>query len=132
MQGGIYVIETAMMYRNGKATTLGCDAMISCVQRLYRSVVRLAGDRSGNLAVMFALALIPAAGAVGVAVDYSKASQLRTRMQDVLDAAVLAGLKESSSTLQISKASSYFQSQTSNNWGAAPLRRVSQSTSAAS
>ena len=78
---------------------------------------------------MFALALLPMAGAVGVAVDYSKASQLRTRMQEVIDAAILAGAKESTSSLQIAKASAYFQSQMSNSWGAAPTASFSVDSS---
>ena len=54
-----------------------------------------------------------------------KASQLRTRMQQALDAAALAGVAESSSSLKISKATSHFQSQISNDWGTTPTASFS-------
>lgn len=44
-----------------------------------------------NVAVIFALALVPMTTLVGAAVDYSKASQARTSLQAALDAAALAG-----------------------------------------
>jgi Flp pilus assembly protein TadG len=53
-------------------------------------------DGRGNVAVMFAVALIPVAGAVGVALDYSYAAQLRTKMQAALDAAALTVSQEAS------------------------------------
>jgi Flp pilus assembly protein TadG len=82
-------------------------------------------DASGGTAVMFALAIIPMVGAVGVAVDFAKATQLRSRMQSALDSAVLAGVKESTSALKISKAAAFFASQTANDWGAAPTATFS-------
>jgi len=47
-------------------------------------------DRRGNIAILFGLCLIPLAGAMGVALDYSFASQARTRMQAALDITGLA------------------------------------------
>ena len=44
----------------------------------------------GNVAIMFALAAIPLAGAVGAAVDYSRIADIRTELADALDAALLA------------------------------------------
>jgi hypothetical protein len=44
----------------------------------------------GQVAVMFAIAILPLAGAVGAAVDYSRGNQVRTSLQKALDAAVLA------------------------------------------
>jgi hypothetical protein len=43
----------------------------------------------GNVAIIFALALIPLVGAVGAAIDYSRAATARTAMQTALDAAAL-------------------------------------------
>jgi Flp pilus assembly protein TadG len=47
-------------------------------------------DRRGNVAVVFALALVPVVGAAGVALDYNRASSDRARLGDALDAGVLA------------------------------------------
>ena len=53
-------------------------------------VARFAASRRGNVAVIFAIALIPVIAAMGVAVDYTRAAQTSTEMQDALDAASLA------------------------------------------
>jgi Flp pilus assembly protein TadG len=47
-------------------------------------------DRRGNVAMMFAFALIPLVGSVGMALDYSRFAEARTRLADAVDAAVLA------------------------------------------
>ncbi len=56
-----------------------------------RSLVsRFAASRKGNVAVIFAIACVPVIAAMGVAVDYTRAAQTSTEMQDALDAASLA------------------------------------------
>ena len=47
-------------------------------------------DRKGNIAVLFALAIVPVIGGIGAAVDYSMASAYRTDMQKALDSTALA------------------------------------------
>lgn len=47
-------------------------------------------DRSGNVAVIFALAAIPIFGVMGAAIDYSLASSYRADIQKALDATALA------------------------------------------
>jgi Flp pilus assembly protein TadG len=47
-------------------------------------------DQRGNVAVMFALSLVPLVGMAGAAIDYSRVSQVHTKLADALDAAVLA------------------------------------------
>lgn len=47
-------------------------------------------DRRGNVAITFALAIIPVFGAMGVAVDYSMANSARSKMQAALDATGIA------------------------------------------
>jgi len=47
-------------------------------------------DHRGNVAIMFALAVVPVVGALGAALDYSLANSYRTDMQKALDAAALA------------------------------------------
>ena len=44
------------------------------------------------IAVLFALTLIPVLGMTGSALDYSRAVQIRTKLQSAADAAALAGL----------------------------------------
>jgi Flp pilus assembly protein TadG len=63
--------------------------------------------REGNLAVIFALAALPVIGAIGAAVDFSKASDVRSQMQNSLDAAVLAGVTQASAN-QVATASNVF------------------------
>ena len=48
-------------------------------------------DRSGATAVTFALMLVPLLGMTGLAVDYTRASSDRSRLQGVADSAALAG-----------------------------------------
>jgi Flp pilus assembly protein TadG len=51
--------------------------------------------QGGNIGVIFALALIPVLMLVGAAIDYSRASAIRTQLQAAMDAAVLAGAAQS-------------------------------------
>src|SRR6185503_271553 len=62
--------------------------------RSFRAARAFRGDSRGNVAITFALALIPVFGAVGVAVDYSRANAARTAMQAALDATALMVSKE--------------------------------------
>lgn len=94
--------------------------MAGFFQRAGRALLGFTADASANVTVTFALALLPTAGAVGIGIDYAKAAQLRSRMQEILDASVLAGVKEAGSTQQVAKATAYFQSQAANDWGSTP------------
>ncbi len=47
-------------------------------------------DRKGNMAIVFALTLVPVTGAAGVAIDYSLANANRSSMQKSADATALA------------------------------------------
>lgn len=51
-------------------------------------------DRSGNVAMIFALASVPMVGLIGAAVDYSRASSDRSALQVAVDAAALAGARQ--------------------------------------
>jgi Flp pilus assembly protein TadG len=55
-------------------------------QRIFR---RFRSDERGNIALLFGLSLVPMAGAAGVAVDYSTASNMRTALQTEVDATAL-------------------------------------------
>jgi Flp pilus assembly protein TadG len=52
----------------------------------------LVHDRRGNFAMAFAAMIIPMLGAVGLAVDYSRATSTQSYVQDATDAAVLAAV----------------------------------------
>src|ERR1700676_4661868 len=52
---------------------------------------RFRRDTTGNIAVSFAIALLPILGFVGAAIDYTIMNKQRTRIQAALDEAILAG-----------------------------------------
>ncbi|OKO75197.1 pilus assembly protein TadG [Bradyrhizobium sp. NAS80.1] len=83
------------------------------VRRIGRQLARFAAAEQGNIAVIFAIALVPVLGFVGAAVDYSRAVKARTSMQAALDSTALMLSKDLSSgtitTSQLStKAQAYF------------------------
>ena len=55
-----------------------------------RTARRTIGDKAGSTAVMFAVALVPMAMAIGAAVDYGSALQMRTLLTSSLDSATLS------------------------------------------
>ena len=57
---------------------------------------RFRHDRRANIAVIFAIAVLPILTAVGAAVDYSLAVQLRTKLQSAADAASVASISAKS------------------------------------
>jgi Flp pilus assembly protein TadG len=70
---------------------------VSVFKSLSRKAVRHTG---GSVAPMFAIAIVPLFGMVGAAVDYSRANDVRTAMQQALDAALLAGAHDGSTNWQ--------------------------------
>jgi Flp pilus assembly protein TadG len=74
-------------------------------------LARFLKDCKGGVAPILALALIPLVGAVGAAVDYSRASSVRTSMQAALDSTALMLSKDAQSLTgaQLTqKANTYF------------------------
>jgi Flp pilus assembly protein TadG len=64
----------------------------------FRSLFgRFRDSEEGNLAVIFALAIIPLLGFVGAAVDYSRGGASKVSLQNALDSAVLAGATDQTS-----------------------------------
>lgn len=83
------------------------------VRRIGRQLARFAAAEQGNIAVIFAIALVPVLSFIGAAIDYSRAVQARTSMQAALDSTALMLSKDLSSgtitTSQLStKAQQYF------------------------
>jgi Flp pilus assembly protein TadG len=63
---------------------------IASISRHLRSAAsRFAGANEGNLAVIFAFALVPILTFVGAAIDYSRANSARSSMQAALDSMAL-------------------------------------------
>jgi Flp pilus assembly protein TadG len=69
--------------------------------------------RRGNVAIIAALAAIPLIGAVGLAVDYTRALQFKTSLQGACDSAALAGasLLSSSTGSASTMATDYIKSE---------------------
>jgi hypothetical protein len=99
----------------------GMGIILSGLKSAARRWNRFSSNRSGNIAVYFALAALPLLAVVGVVVDYSMASDLRSRMQSALDAAVLAGVRQATEVEEVEYAKTFFQSQLPGNWGDAPV-----------
>ncbi len=87
------------------------------LRRSRARVRQLWRDNRGNVAITFGLALIPLAGAVGAAVDYSRANAARTSLQGALDATALLLSREATSLTQAQlaqKAQTYVQANFNN------------------
>ena len=80
-------------------------------QQIKELAYRFAGDRRGNIAIVFALSVVPMVGFVGAAVDYSHANSVKVAVQAALDATALVLAKSAGTQTQSqmqSQASSFF------------------------
>jgi len=87
--------------------------IVSFARHIAGSARRFAGAKDGNIAVIFAIALLPILAFIGAAIDYSRANKARSSMQSALDSAALMLSKDlSAGTIQTSdiptKAQNYF------------------------
>ncbi len=83
----------------------------TAVLRLRRTARAFVRARRGNVAITFALALIPLLLSVGAAIDYSRANDMKADMQAALDSTALMVAKTAStqtSSQIASAAKSYF------------------------
>jgi uncharacterized protein YegL/Flp pilus assembly protein TadG len=62
--------------------------------RLKSELRSLLGDRSANIAFTFALIITPLLVAVGCSLDYVRSMNIRTKLQNDLDAALIAAVKD--------------------------------------
>lgn len=112
--GAIYQAFNGVVRNRAKPRISGIVMVRSpLVSLIGRQLARFAAAEQGNIAVIFAIALVPVLSFIGGAVDYSRAVQARTSMQAALDSAALMLAKDVSSgtitTSQIStKAQAYF------------------------
>ena len=88
-------------------------SVITMARRLLDTAGKFQRDDRGNIAVIFAVALVPLLGFVGAAVDYSRAVAARTKMQAALDATALMAAKDApilSASALTTRATGYFNS----------------------
>jgi len=89
----------------------------SRLRRFTRACIRFRREQSGNVAMIFALALIPIVGFVGAAVDYGRATMTRVQLQTALDSTALMVAKNAATMTDdelTSTAHSYFLAQFNN------------------
>jgi Flp pilus assembly protein TadG len=81
----------------------------------FPSPIRFLADRRGNVAMMYALMLPTLMFGVGLAIDYTHAMQVQTKLESAADAAVLAALTPSmmqqSNTVAQTAATNLFNAQ---------------------
>jgi Flp pilus assembly protein TadG len=66
------------------------------MRNLFSLIGRFRRDRRGNIAVIFAIALLPVLTAIGCAVDYSLATRTRAKLLSAADAASVASVSQKS------------------------------------
>lgn len=71
----------------------------SIIRRFSGAAYRFVGADQGNIAVIFAIALVPLISFMGAAIDYSRANRARSSMQSALDSTALMVSKDLSSGL---------------------------------
>jgi len=66
------------------------------MRALLQAIRGFGTDRRGNIAVIFALALLPVMAAIGCVIDYSMASRIKAKLQSAADAASVAAIAQKS------------------------------------
>lgn len=61
-----------------------------------RHLDRFRHAHRGNVGILFALTLVPVLSAIGCAIDYSRAAQIRSKLQSAIDAASVGSVAKSS------------------------------------
>ena len=72
-------------------------ALQIAISRLRRAVRRFAAARRANVAIIFAITLIPILTFVGASVDYSRANALKADLQAALNSTALMVSKNAAS-----------------------------------
>lgn len=63
--------------------------MMHSWRKWCRSLAAFGAARSGNVAITFALATLPIIGGVGAAIDYSRANNVKVKLQSAIDSTAL-------------------------------------------
>jgi Flp pilus assembly protein TadG len=69
---------------------------LGIIHRIGRLVSRLKRDTNANVAVIFAIALVPIITGTGCAIDYSMATRIRAKLQGAADSASVAAISVNS------------------------------------
>jgi Flp pilus assembly protein TadG len=69
------------------------------LNKMLETAARFRVENNGNVTMIFGLALLPALLFIGAAIDYTRASDLRARLQHATDSAVLAAAEEPTGVL---------------------------------
>ncbi|AIC31026.1 Flp pilus assembly Tad-like protein (plasmid) [Rhizobium etli bv. mimosae str. IE4771] len=92
----------------------------SSLGRCLHTLRGLGSDRTGNVAIVVALSLVPMLVAVGASFDYIRSYNVRQRMQSDLDAALIAAVKQINNTEDTDalkqKVSDWFHAQVENSY----------------
>jgi Flp pilus assembly protein TadG len=72
------------------------DALQHKLHAIFHLIGRFRSDRRGNIAVIFTLACLPLISAIGCAIDYSRAAQIRSKLQASADAATVGSIARNS------------------------------------
>lgn len=80
--------------------------MTPVIRNAHRLLSSFASDLRGNIAVIFALALLPILSFVGAAIDYSMAARAKVKLTSALDTAVLVATAKTEITKSASTAQS--------------------------
>jgi Flp pilus assembly protein TadG len=83
--------------QTGTATMSPKLSLMPAVQAVLRSFPR---NTSASVGMTFALAIIPTVGMIGVGVDYSRAANVRSRLQAAADAAAVGAVATTSAGYQ--------------------------------
>jgi Flp pilus assembly protein TadG len=79
-----------------KRTSRAFAQSVDSLARLRAGLVEFRRNRRANVAIMFAVTIVPILGAVACAIDYSMAMSARTKIQAAADAATLAAVSVNS------------------------------------
>lgn len=71
-------------------------AILETIVRLGRLMSRLKRDTNANIAVVFAIALVPIITTIGCAIDYSMATRIKAKLQAASDSASVASISVNS------------------------------------
>lgn len=70
---------------------------------MMRTLLRLRSDVAGNFAIITALLIVPFAGVIGLAIDFSRAMELRDKLYGAADAAALGAISEKSNGVALAR-----------------------------
>ncbi|RFB83189.1 hypothetical protein B5K08_29715 [Rhizobium leguminosarum bv. trifolii] len=96
------------------------SALSFSLGRYFHALRGLGRDKTGNVAIVVALTLVPMLVAVGASFDYIRSYNVRQKMQSDLDAALIAAVKQINNTADTdalkAKVSDWFHAQVENSY----------------